>query len=454
MLNRSCHTSIIKRVRIASVFLCMFFCAGASTYAQSYFHLQVQATTPDLSYNYFLHIEADGSSRLRIAYTAEGKIFLAEVMMADSLLSDTIRALVPTTSPRFIKGTSDDNLWLPVIQFESRTDSTGVYYEPAAVTLIQGKNEQQTTLLTAKQKTYEELVQEKPLVLQFYEPNERFYFFLSGFTTRNLNINEQKRKFYLIIIANTNDDSIGESAQKDLAGISEIFTTLTKQAGITLVRVIVSGTAFNIGNTRTVIDSIKPEKEDIIFFYYSGHGFREKDDRSNYPRISFRSRNNPLPPAVNNLSMEEDVYKKLLAKKARVTIVVSDCCNAEADASVPFGMDMLRPRATGTEGLKLNYDNFRKLFLPHQKTSILIGSASKKQLAAGNPKVGGFFTNFFKAELIKNLYSNTEEGSWMRISRNATENTQKQSLTAECSSTPNVRGRCIQRAELKVLPPR
>lgn len=120
---------------------------------------------------------------------------------------------------------------------------------------------------------------------------------------------------------------------------------------------------------------------------------------------------------------------------------------------MPFGFDLLRPRATGTDGLKLNYDNFRKLFLPVQRTSIIIGSAAPEQLAVGNPNMGGFFTNFFKAELIKSLYSNTGESTWLRISLNATENTRKQSLTALCNSTPNINGRCVQRAEIKVLPP-
>jgi hypothetical protein len=236
-----------------------------------------------------------------------------------------------------------------------------------------------------------------------------------------------------------------------LTGIYETFAVLTKQAGIRFIPVVVSGDAFNIANTQRVIDTIKPAAPDIVFFYYTGHGFRYADDVSKYPRISFRT-NNLQIRSQNNLAVEE-VYKKLLAKRARVTIVISDCCNEKIDAAVPFGMDLLRPRATGTEGLKLNYDNFRKLFLPTQNTSIIIGSASANQLAAGNPNMGGFFTNFFKAELIKSLYSNTGESTWLRISLSATESTRKQSLTALCKTTPNVNGRCVQRAEVRVLPP-
>jgi hypothetical protein len=451
MENRSRSTFSKKLVRKASVFLCLLAGATGWAEAQSYFHLQMQGTASAVTYNCFLRVEPDGSGILRMASTNNGTTFLVEVLMADSVASGTTRFLIPKTTPRVLQGTLDDSLWLPVIQFESRTDSTGLYYEPSSVLFILNGNKQQATLLTAKQKTFEELMNEKAFVLQFYRMNEPFYLLLTGFTTRSLNTDELKRKFYLIIIANTNDNTIGKSSQKDLTGMLETFSVLTRQAGISFVPIVVAGNAFTIGNTKKVLDTIRPATRDIVFFYYTGHGFRYSNDVSKYPRISFRTNNVQLR-GENNLAVE-DVYKQLLAKRALVTIVISDCCNEKLGASVPFGMDVLRPRATGTDGLKLNYDTFRKLFLPNQKTSVIIASAAPNQLAVGNPDMGGFFTNFFKAELIKSLYSNTGESSWLRISINASEKTRAQSLTALCNSTPNVQGRCVQRAELRVLPP-
>ncbi|HMO32673.1 MAG TPA: caspase family protein [Lacibacter sp.] len=452
MTGRSCWRFVKKQLPIASVFLCLLVGGGTtSSQAQAYFHLQVESDTPVVAYQYFLRLEPDGGASLRMAYTAEGKDVLAEVLLADSVTSGSSRFLVPQTSPRFIKGIPAVPPPLPCLQFEPRTDSTGLYYEPTAVYFVQNGNLLPATLVTAQQKTFEELVQEKARVLQFYPVNDPFYLLLSGFSTRSLNTDEVKRRFYLILIANTNDPLIGTSSQKDLQGMTETFTVLTRQAGITLVPVVVAGDAFNIGNTRKVIDTIRPGPADIVLFYYSGHGFRYSNDNSKYPRISFRT-NNLQVRANNNLAVE-DVYNRLLAKGARVTIVISDCCNEKLGASVPFGMDLLRPRSTGTEGMKLNFDQFRKLFIPPQPTSIIIGSAAANQLAVGNPHMGGFFTNFFRAELIKSLYGNTGENSWLRIALNATENTRKQSLTAPCPHTPNVQGRCLQRAEVKVLPP-
>jgi hypothetical protein len=397
-------------------------------------------------------MEADGTNTVRIAYKTDSTTrFLAELLMKDTVLPDNNYYLIPIDKPRFIQSDVDDSLWLPTFLFKKKEDSLLVFYEPVAVTLSLSTNSpQKAKFIFYQQLSYEELIKNKPLVMEFFKLDDPFVSFLSQLNTRSLETNEKMRKFYLIIIANTNDASIGKSSQKDVAGITELFSALTKQTGITYVPVIVSGDAFNIGNTQKVLDTVKPSSNDILFFYYTGHGFRFEDDKSNYPRISFRANNLQIRPE-NNLSVES-IYKQLLGKGAWVTIVISDCCNEKLKAPVPFGMNMLQPRATGPAGLKVNYDNFRKLFLPKQKSSIIIGSASPNQLAVGNPDLGGFFTNFFKRELMQSLYSNTGESSWWRISNNAADKTRKQSLTSECTRTPNERGRCTQRAEIKVVP--
>ena len=169
MINRSCCTVLKKHVLTASVFLCLIAGLRFSAGAQSYFHLQTQNTVTAPAYDYFLRMEADGNNILRISYKKEGKDYLAEVPMMDSLVSAATRFLIPKTTPRFVQSATDDSLWLPLIQFENRSDSSGIYYEPTAVILTQKKDQQPAILLSSNQKSYEELVKEKTLVLQFYK---------------------------------------------------------------------------------------------------------------------------------------------------------------------------------------------------------------------------------------------------------------------------------------------
>jgi Caspase domain len=442
-----------KQVTAVAVFLCLLFFKPENSAAQCYYTLQVKHPTSSVVYNCFLRMEADGNNTMRIAYKTDStKNFLAEVVLTDSITEDNKYFLVPRFTPRFIQTAIDTNFFLPVISFEKHSDSVLVYYEPVGITLTQEhKPPQEGIVLSILQHSFVDLAKNKAMVLEFYKINDPFFVFLSQNTTRSLLPDERKRKFYLIVIANTNDPTIGKSSIKDVAGITELFAALTKETGIGFVPIVVAGDAFNLANAKKVLDTIKPDASDILFFYYSGHGFRFDTDQSKYPRISFRT-NNLQIREENNLAIE-DVYNTLLKKRARLTIVISDCCNEKIETQVPFGVSLLRPRGDGPDKLKLNYDNFRKLFLPAQNTSIIIGSASPSQLAVGNPEMGGFFTNFFNAELKQSLYTNTGKNTWVGISVNAAEKTRQQSLRAKCDNTPNVSGRCLQRAEFKVLPP-
>jgi Caspase domain len=436
--------------------LLFFLLTTLTSSAQNFYYIEAKPGTATVNkastYFIFLNMQADGSTTARIRFIkpSTGETCLTEQSFKDSVLNGN-RMLVANGKAQLLAGNDDSAFMAPQIYFEQRTDSLGAYYTPSAIDFINADGQLVKTELTVLQeKTYKQLGQDLTLVRSFYSERDAFYLYLIKLGTRGLNTAELNTNFYFIALVNTLDSSIGISAQKDLTRMTETFATLTKQVGIRFVPIIIAGVDFNIANAQRVIDTVKPKAgTDIVFFYYSGHGFRYSDDVSKFPRISFRTTRLQLR-AVNNLGVEE-VYNKLLAKKARVTIVISDCCNENIGASVPVGMDLLRPRSSGTEGLKVNFDNFKKLFLPPQPLSIIVGSAEKNQLAVGNPSMGGYFTNYFQAQLQNSLYTNTGESSWLRLLIKAKESTTQKALSALCKGTAN--GRCTQRAELRVLPP-
>lgn len=440
--------------------LVLFF---LNTGAQSFFYFEArpdtvkQTSTP---YKIFLSIEANNNATGRILYTnpISNDVKLVELQFIDSAMaatsaSDSVikRYLFPKGAPKYLSGSKDSLFFIPRIVFVKKTDSLGSYYEPQ---IVEFKNNnlqwQAAATITKEQKTFEELVKNKEFVKRFYRDGEPFYDYLGALNKRGLDANDLKVTFYFIAIAATNDATVGSLAKKDLAKMTDLFTNLTQQIKINFVPILITGESFNKLNVDRVIDSLKPKAIDIVFFYFSGHGFRYSGDVSKYPRMSFRVSKLQLRAEIN-LSVEE-VYKRLLAKKARVTIVVGDCCNERLGASSAFGLDILRPRDPGTAGLKLNIDNAKKLFFPSQPLSIIIGSASANQLAVGNPDLGSFFTNYFHAELKNVLYGNTAKASWWNIIKLADESTNYRSKSALCKQTPNEGGRCIQKAEKKVIP--
>ena len=70
-------------------------------------------------------------------------------------------------------------------------------------------------------------------------------------------------------------------------------------------------------------------QNDIVMFYYSGHGFRYPNDASDYPRMWLKTGSDENVE-TNNLRIEEDVYDHIIKMGAGVNIVLSDCCNTTA----------------------------------------------------------------------------------------------------------------------------
>lgn len=459
MLINPCGTCIFysstKKVAGKLLFLlCLLI--GFRGYSQSYFYFETKLNSPGappLTYYIFLTLEGDGTATGRIRYQdpASGESRLVEqsfIDSSDAAMNESKKYLVSNGDPYYIEGTGDSGFVKPIFVFQKQVDNSGSFYIPSSVEYKGGDgNWHASEMIVNQQKTYQDLSREKEFVSYFFNEADNFYSYLFKLDTRGLSNIEQKTRLFLVAVANTNDSTIGVTSRKDLDKITEIFTTLAEQLGITIFSKKIWGTEFSKKAVDDALDKwLKPTPIDIVVFYYSGHGFRYTNDVSKYPRISLRtSKKQPLD--LNNLSIE-NVYTRILKKQARVNIVVSDCCNEDIGAPVPIGKDILRPKSTVRTGVKLNIDNCKALFFPGHPVSILSSSAEMNQLAVGNPALGGFFTNFFHAQLVKSLFSNGGESSWLRILLNAKENTRKQALTAPCNNS-----RCVQRAEISVIPP-
>lgn len=437
------------------LFVAFLFCIQLS-YGQSYFYFEnkiPQANGESVAYYSFLVLQSDGTGVLRIR--AAGKP-LVEQPMADSLFADTanlgnIKYLVPVGDP-IITGATSDSVILLRFVFEKQEDSSGIYYVPCQTEYSYHDGIWKLAeTRTMQEKTYEDLLKQKDFVRVFYNEEDAFYNYLFSERERATGVT-RKEKLFLIMVANTNDATIGVTSKRDLNEISKTFTTLAANLGMKLIATKISGNNFNKKNLEEALANLKrqrPSPIDIIIFYYSGHGFRYSNDKSPYPRMSLRT-NASQDISKNNMEIEE-VYNKIVNLGARVNIVLSDCCNQDIGVKAPVGREVLKTRFSGynTTSQALNMINCISLFFSKQPISILATSAEEKQLATGNPALGGFFTYFFNALLTKSLYSFGTSSSWLHILIAAKEKARWQALSAMCGT-----GRCVQLAEFKVTPPR
>lgn len=351
----------------------------------------------------------------------------------------------------------------PRFLFKKVKDSTGNYYEPFATEVDISGNWVGTTTITSAEKTIQNLKADEDFVNSFYFEADAFYQFVFDEDTRAIPL-PRREKMFLLLVANTNDKTVGESVATDLKNVSETFTNLARALGIVnIYPIYIKGNEYSKAAVEAAlarIEAQRPSSKDIVVFYFSGHGFRLPNQKSDLALMSFRTDLNRKRSEVGDYIALEDVNNKIKALKPGVSIVIADCCNANIYENPVLGADMIRPRGGGALGA-FNLQSGSKLFFPSSPISILFGSVHKGHLSVGNPEIGGYFTHYFLSELQKNLwgyYANSfstfggqSKASWLNIGLVARKNTYWKSKAKQCGATPN--DRCIQEADIFVFPP-
>jgi len=364
----------------------------------------------------------DGTGIIRVKYTSpvSSSPVLLEMAVqeeyADMKEGSTTddKLLYRLTNPAFITG-NDKNFQPPFLWFKRNAASNE--YEPWGVTAAATDPNQNINPFTAV--TFlENNALKKDLVLEYFTTQDLFYKNLFETRTRDLSQAERNTKLILLVVANIKDTAIGPSCKKDMERTVETFTKLADFMKIKLDYKTISGNDYNKENVEKELKNLSPSPNDIVVFYYSGHGFRKPKDNRRFPYIDLR----PKPDRtymVNSLNME-DIYDAIKKKGARLNLVLSDCCNTEVEASNAIGTPVARKK-----GLLMTYnlENCRALFLNPKPVSILATAADAGQKASSNNEFGGFFSFFFKSSMENQLSFFKKNVSWESLLQDAKKQT-------------------------------
>lgn len=337
------------------------------------------------------------------------------------------------------------------VTFWFRQDSSG-QYRPWAVTDKATSLPQQANLLSSTAYSTEDLVKNKPLVLSYFDTASFFYknlFTKSGGGKGTLMPEEAKNtRLFLLVVASTRDSTLMPNAEQDARRIVDFFTDIAEvQLNIPIFVDSVYGSRYNKANVETALGKLKPGKNDIVVFYYSGHGFRDqKAPAKEFPFLDLRDPNKrPRPePSLQALNIQ-DIYNTIIKKGARLNLVLSDCCNDTVEARKP--KSTLSPPGTRWP-IRYAVPNVSTLFLSKAPMNILMTAASKDERAIITPRFSSYFTYFFVESLRTSLGSASGAPSWFQVM----ESTKKQT-TLYASKVPCPGGRnCIQNP--KILQPK
>lgn len=191
--------------------------------------------------------------------------------------------------------------------------------------------------------------------------------------------------FHAILFADTNDANIGKTTELDLSRVSSMLieTQSSLQGEMEFKYYIYPGKYCSPENLRRVLNGINISSQDVVFFYYSGHGTRSMNDKSDYPQMCLglgASRQSEMV-SVEGFDME------IAKKKPRLRFTISDCCNSIGENISPK-LEISKGASVVSNQAKANY---RKLFL-EKFGNVIVTSSRKGETSACNLQIGGFFT--------------------------------------------------------------
>ena len=386
--------------------------SGFKAGAQSLYEIKF-ADAANVQYNCLLVYFNEDNSYMRIAYTVDNKYYVANVDYKTITGKNSQGAdffYLKGAKPWFV--TEAKNNYNPdffIWYSRDNKPQVGPYQtdDPAF------KNQKLVT-------SYKQL---KPAQLndvylkQFYNTNEQNYFAMRKIcgldktvVLDGLKLKIPNTKLHLIIAANTLISDIGQSCGIDERNIESEFRDIAKLLNIEFVKYVVDGQQFSKANMEATLQKLVPGSNDIVIFAYSGHGFRYSDQKEQYPNMDFRySAYDPLNSTTStNLA---DVYNKIVAKGARLNIVLGDCCNSDIGRNQLSSSTFLSTKSN----VSPSNDKLKRLFL-NAKGNIISTAAQPGEFSWGNNSYGGYFTSSFVQALREEIsFFTSTQSSWDNI---------------------------------------
>ena len=241
---------------------------------------------------------------------------------------------------------------------------------------------------------------------------------------------------HAIIFANTKspgnpndpeDTGIGPSVTVDFERMGIEMTSIASFIGYNLKKYYFYDTPsrFCRNSLLDVLNNLSCNEDDIVFFYYSGHGLRAENESSQYPEMILQVPYGEVSP--NDLYPLYNVYQKIRNKNPRLAIVLGDLCNS---TSRGYYSEYGSSRGATTKSIEA-CDIYKNLFL--NVKGGLIAASSKPGHISGcyqykdGTEGGGTFTASF-LDCLGYFVSKGIDLNWNRLLENTRELTMQRSM--------------------------
>lgn len=209
--------------------------------------------------------------------------------------------------------------------------------------------------------------------------------------------------FHAILIADTNDHTIGKAALVSLKKTETFLDNVSKKLFVNYNKLVISGTDFDNSNILEIVENMDISNLDTVFLFYFGHG-ENNNTSSQLPTIS----------NTDGISISV-IIDSILNKNPRLLISLSDACNAKTknvtNSAQPEIAEIVVPKISNYPTPEMA-NSYSRLFL-ESAGSIILSSAMKDQLAYYSDEVGGLYTDIILKSLSE--MSRHYRASWILL---------------------------------------
>lgn len=171
---------------------------------------------------------------------------------------------------------------------------------------------------------------------------------------------------HMIIMADTLDESIGEDVQHDVENVMNEAKNISRYTGMKLNTVLIRDQKLNYKEVTRSLGNLKVGKNDAIFFYFSGHGYRTEDKGNNpWPDLN-------LADGFTGIDFSL-IVETLLKKNPRFILAIADSCNSFIDGDYSIHTYRGMKKAPQKNELQIR-ENYKTLFLTSKGLVIASGS--------------------------------------------------------------------------------